>query len=95
MTVIKLAFWSLLFLALVTMITGRPWLALAALVAPVIYGVTDTARKARARTQRERQRQLVTHEQARPEKLGAMLIAESTFTHHIDDSAINWLCNPN
>ena len=43
---IKLAFYSLLFLILVTMIAG-PWVALAAFIAVVIYGVTDTARKAR------------------------------------------------
>jgi hypothetical protein len=48
MIAIKLAFYSLLFLALVTVIAG-PWFALAAFIALVIYGViaTNSAKWAR------------------------------------------------
>jgi hypothetical protein len=40
-----IVFWSLVFLGLVTMIAG-PWVALVAFIVLVVYGVTDTARKA-------------------------------------------------
>jgi hypothetical protein len=99
---IKLAFYSLLFLFLVTMI-GGPWVALVAFIALVIYGVTDTARRARqAHVQPadqsavvERQKVLVASEQAQLEKLAAMLIAEARFTHRVDPDGIRLLTNPN
>jgi hypothetical protein len=111
MIVIKLAFYSLLFLFLVTAIAG-PWVALAAFIALVVYGICGARqnRDPRPITGQEegvsRDREmvelmieqwggLVEHEQLRLQKIAARLEAEARMTHRIDDSAINGLCNPN
>lgn len=60
MKLLALAFWSLLFVGLVTVIAG-PWFPLVAFIAVVVYGVTDAARKV-TRTARQ-------PEQARQETL--------------------------
>ena len=54
MIVIKLAFYPMLFLGLVIAI-AVPWVALVAFIALVVYGVTDTVRRAAAVTRTARQ----------------------------------------
>jgi hypothetical protein len=68
MIVIKLAFYSLLFLFLVTMI-GGPWLALAAFIGVVVYGITDTAGKAATARQLEQKRAIAEEARATADRL--------------------------
>jgi hypothetical protein len=97
MIAIKLVFYSVLFLGLVTMIAG-PWVALVAFIALVAYGVTRKGPNQQLADQAatvERQRVLVAREEAQLEKLAAMLIAEARFTQHVDQDGVRLLTNPN
>jgi hypothetical protein len=98
MKLLALAFYSLVFLGLVTMIAG-PWVALVAFIALVVYGVTDTARKvtrtARQPEQAPQEKLAIAESNARRAEERAISKAEAGYGGVLTSEAIRMLCNPN
>jgi len=104
MIAIKLLFWSLLFLFFAG-IVGGPWFALAAYIALVVYGVTDTVRKARqleqARanveeaTKRAQEARATADRLAHQARIAADRYAEASITNKLTDDGVALFTCPN